>query len=448
MVPQLAIAFAAAGMALHATPGVGTLYPLLESAGVRPWQGWDAKVSKQLSPGWQAMAVGRQLCGAVSGGLLMAAPTGDGGISVALARGPTPHLVHEEHFGVTWPAAAVPAPADTRLKPPWAIAVAIEQRVFLFGGGRTGVSEDVVVLDVAPNCSGIDAAQPATVAPASQWVSVTVLNNSRASELSLAAVNATGLYTITITTGPVGMPFHVRKVVVEPVRMHVPAGSPLGSCQWRAVAAAPQRSTLLLARQCRGGNTADGPATLFELGVDGTLRNQLRVVAGDSSDWVGMVVADIEGSGRESIYLARAGGQQKGKCQPDPASANQMCGPPVDSSCQVPSTKSYQYGDPGCACTRTLASLNTALRGMLPSTTDQVSIVTSSCLPQQMGFFAAPIRRRAVAAPTIALAVQSTAQGRAAPAGATHSARSGSTEPGAPSRWNPVLGRGWRSWTG
>ena len=100
--------FATALTAAHSAPATaavgsgaipdGTLFPLLEASGVRPWQGWDAKVSKQLSPGWQAMAVGPELCsgdnlsieeyaGGASGLMLVAPSAAADGIAIALARG-------------------------------------------------------------------------------------------------------------------------------------------------------------------------------------------------------------------------------------------------------------------------------------------------------------------------------------------------------------------------
>eukprot|EP01052_Picozoa_sp_SAG31_P050068 SAG31_NODE_11263_length_1048_cov_1.454162_1_plen_312_part_10 len=309
----------------------------------------------------------------------MVAPAADG-IAIALARGPTPHLVHEEHFDVAWPRSLLPlGGGNSSEQRPWAVAVAVEQRVLLFGPGSATSSDDVVILDVAANCSGIAMAQPATVAPGSGWISLTVVDSSRADKLLLVALNATGLYTLTISTSPVGSSFRLLAVIVEPVRLQLPTGC-ARTCQWQALSAASQHKTLLLlARRCFSEGTRS-PATLFEFDINGTLINELNIVAGNSSDWVGMAVADVDGSGRESIYLAQAGGQHKGTCHPNPASLSQKCGPPATSTCQPPSEKPHQYGNPDCECSMpTFADRRGALTNAL-----HVQMESSAALSRQL----------------------------------------------------------------
>ena len=238
------------------------LYPLIEASGVEPF----------ASPGWEVMAAGSALCGPGSSGMLL----GSSGNRATLAAGPTPHVVG----------------ADSRdLLPrgrPWRAAAVSGSDVYLFARGVGGGAS---VATIAPNCSRIASVKAILPArPPAEYIAAAALPAGGVAALS--APPSGGAATIAL--------FGTNDTLPD-FAVDVP---PSAACTWSALTATAN-GTLVAARECKGQSRTT--PTVFELRLDGSVISHLNASVGGQSDWVGVAAADIEGDGREQVFLARRG---------------------------------------------------------------------------------------------------------------------------------------------
>ena len=102
------------------------------------------KPPSQDGTSWELSVAGEQLCGDAGSGLLLIAST-----TVALARGPTPHLVHTSKWDELLSGGATST---------WTTGSAANGRAMLFqaSGWQGGRGARMALITIAPNCSGIE----------------------------------------------------------------------------------------------------------------------------------------------------------------------------------------------------------------------------------------------------------------------------------------------------